>query len=296
MFTPSNFNIQGLKLMDPFSIVASALGITRFAASSILKLHKFIDGLAEAKEVVQDIASTLDGIQRPLASLGELSTSDRAMEDLKKTGVVEAVNKCGKACDKFNKDLEKWTKHSSSTKLSLRDRLSVGVWNREKIRTFRLQIQSCQANVQFAIASTQLIAQHRSKTEHKELEDQLLALQKAIEEHLVLTNEQHFEVQRRREDLQEVSEDEEDDGAQRTLAIKEVEEQSRLLEDDQISSGSILSQVQSERTEHRIGNIVTSGNSQVWVGMPASVVGRITQQIGNVTTTEGSAARVGVFI
>ncbi len=142
--------------MDPFSITVGALGITEFAVSSIVKLHTFINGLAEAKDVVQDIASTLDCIERPLASLEELSISDGAMKHLKKTGVVEAVNKCGEACAKFNKYLEKWTKHSSGTKLSLRDRLSVGIWNREKIRTFRMQIQSCQANVQFAIASTQL--------------------------------------------------------------------------------------------------------------------------------------------
>ena len=79
-----------------------------------------------------------------------------AKEDLEKTGVAEAVNKCGQACADFTKKLEQWTKHSSSTKLSFRDRLSVGVWNKEKIRTFRTQVPSCQAIVQFAIESTQL--------------------------------------------------------------------------------------------------------------------------------------------
>jgi hypothetical protein len=147
--------------MDPFSITVGALGITQFAISSIVQLRDSIYDLAEAKEVVQDVASNLDAVRRPLAALGELSISDEATytaakEDLEKTGVVEAVNNCGQACADFTKNLERWTRHSSSTKLSLRDRLSVGVWNKEKIRTFRTQVRSCQAIVQFAIQSTQL--------------------------------------------------------------------------------------------------------------------------------------------
>lgn len=147
--------------MDPFTITVGALGITEFAMSSIEKLHKFINSLAEAKEVVQDIAANLEAVQRPLAALAELkisnnATYNEAKKDLEKTGVAEAVNGCGQACAEFTKKLEQWTKHSSSTKLSIRDRLSVGVWNKEKIHTFRTRVQSCQAVVQFAVTSTQL--------------------------------------------------------------------------------------------------------------------------------------------
>jgi predicted DNA-binding protein YlxM (UPF0122 family) len=147
--------------MDPFSIAVGALGITEFAIFSINHLRDLIGSLAEAKEVVQDIASTLEAIQRPLAALEEIKISDsatyaEAKSDLEKTGVADVVNKCGQACADFSKKLQQWTKHSSSTKLSLRDRLSVGIWNKEKIRTFRVQIQSCQIIVQFAIESTQL--------------------------------------------------------------------------------------------------------------------------------------------
>jgi hypothetical protein len=148
-------------VMDPLSITASAIGITGFATTSILQLHNLIDSLSEAQDVVTDVASSLANIERPLAALEQLSISDEAAsiatkEALKKTGVAEAVNKCGDACTKFSKNLTKWTKHSSTTKLSLRDRLSVGVWNREKIRTFKLQLQSCEATVHFAVTSTQL--------------------------------------------------------------------------------------------------------------------------------------------
>lgn len=147
--------------MDPLSITAGAVGITGFATTSIVQLHSLIDSFSEAQDVVTDVALSLGNIERPLAALEKLSISDEATaiavkEDLKKTGVVEAVNSCGDTCNEFSKNLTKWTKHSSTTKLSLRDRLTVGVWNKEKIRTLRMQLLSCQATVQLAITSTQL--------------------------------------------------------------------------------------------------------------------------------------------
>lgn len=147
--------------MDPLSITTGVLGITEFAFSSINNLRSLIDGLNEAKDMLQDVTSDLEAIQLPLSALENLqisdsTTYDETKKDLEKTGVAEAVNNCGQACADFAKKLEQWTKHSSTTKLSLRDRLSVGLWNKEKIQTFRMRVSSCRAIVQFAIGSTQL--------------------------------------------------------------------------------------------------------------------------------------------
>ncbi|KAF1810926.1 hypothetical protein P152DRAFT_515351 [Eremomyces bilateralis CBS 781.70] len=290
--------------MDPLSITASTLGITQFAISSIVHLHDFLDNLAEAKEVVRDIASNLEGVQRSLTALEELTISDRATYsaakvDLEKTGVVEAVNNCGQACAKFTDNLKRWTKHSGATQLSLRDRFSVGVWNREKIRTFRMQVQSCQATVHFAATSTQLIVQLRSEqtseTDREKLKGQLQALEAKIQEHMYLTKKQQGDAQSRVQGLQEEPDDEEDGGAQRTLAIQEVEEQTRRLEADQVSSAVIFSQVRSKRTGQDIVNIITSDDSRALVGLPEGVVGKVNQRIRDVTTQRNSAAAVGVF-
>lgn len=88
--------------MDPLSITAGAIGITQFAISSIVQLYDNINDLAKAKEVARDIASTLEGVQRPLAALEKLTISDptiyvAAKADLEKTGIVEAVNS-GQIC------------------------------------------------------------------------------------------------------------------------------------------------------------------------------------------------------
>ncbi|KAF2451233.1 hypothetical protein P171DRAFT_425760 [Karstenula rhodostoma CBS 690.94] len=290
--------------MDPFSITAGAIGITGFATTSIVQLHSLIDNLSEAQNVVPDVASTLANIERPLAALEQVvisdeSTSVAAKEDLRKAGVAEAVNKCGDACSEFGKSLTKWTKHSSATKLSLRDRLSVGVWNREKIRTLRTQLQSCEATVQFAVTSTQLMVQLRSEkiseANRENVKRQLQTLETKIQEHLDFTIRQQEEAKTRKQELQEEPEDEEDDGAQRNLAIKEVEEQSRLLEANQVSCGVVFSQVRPKWSGQDISDIVTSDNSQALVGMPESVVGKINQLIRGVKTEGGSRAIVGVY-
>ncbi|KAF3389776.1 hypothetical protein DPV78_011694 [Talaromyces pinophilus] len=267
--------------MDPFSITVGALGITGFALSSIDHLRGLIGSLADAREVVQDIASSLEAIQRPLTALEQLKISDsatyvEAKSDLEKTGVVEAVNKCGQACADFANQLQQWTKHSRKTKLSLRDRLSVGIWNKEKIHTFRTQVQSCQAIVQFAIGSTQLSlvqfrSEYTSKTNREELKTRLQNLEKAIKEHITLTKELQTKALERKEELQKELEDEEDGGAQRTLAMKEVEEQSRLLEVNRTASKVVASKVLDILLGQRGGDTYTatfsgSHNSGMQIG------------------------------
>ncbi|USP80796.1 hypothetical protein yc1106_08070 [Curvularia clavata] len=261
--------------MDPFSITAGAVGITSFALSSIDQLRKTIDSLAEAQDVFQDITSNLEAIQRPLIALQESRFPDglsctAAKEDLEKTGMAEAVNKCGQACSDFNVQLGKWTKHSTNTKLTLRDRLSVGVWNKEKICTFRTRVQTCQSIVQFSIESTQLLVQLHSASASdaygEELNKRLQALENNLQQHINLTKTLCDEAQKRKEQLSKEPEEEEDDGgAQRKLAIQEVEEQSRLLEAEASLANAISSRLLAERSSQASGNTYSgtiSGTNQ----------------------------------
>jgi hypothetical protein len=116
-----------------------------------------------------------------------------------------------------------------------------------------------------------------------------------VQTHLEITKEMHDEAQKRKQELQEEPEDEEDGGAQRTLAIKEVDEQSRLLEANQVSCGVIFTQLRSKLTSQEIGKVITTDDSRALVGLPESVVGKINQRIGDVTTQKNSVAVVGVF-
>lgn len=130
------------------------------------------------------------------------------------------------------------------------------------------------------------------------MKKQLQALEAKIQGHMDLTKRQQDESLQRKRELEEEpgdEGDEEDTGAQQTLAIREVGEQSRLLEADQVSCGVIFSQVRSKWSGQDISNVITSGNSKALVGPPESVVGKINQRIRDVRTEGGSAAVVGVY-
>jgi hypothetical protein len=149
--------------MEPFGIAAGAFGITSFAINNITQLHGLINSLATAKENVADVATDLQNIQRVLTALNQLSIPDEATSlairaDLQAVGVAQAVNTCGAACSEFSRDLEKWTSHSSNPaeKLSKRDRLSVGIWNQEKIRTYKIRVHSCATIVGLAVKTISL--------------------------------------------------------------------------------------------------------------------------------------------
>jgi hypothetical protein len=116
----------------------------------------------------------------------------------------------------------------------------------------------------------QLHSEHTSTIDRKELNARVQNLEKAIQEHITLINRQHREALGRQEELQEEPEDE-DDGAQRTLALKEVEEQSRLLESDQTASGVLSSQLHTMIQGQHSGNMysatfTSSHNSGMQIG------------------------------
>lgn len=81
---------------------------------------------------------------------------------------------------------------------------------------------------------------------------QLQTLEKAVREHVEVTKRAQSELERQKLELEQNSDDGGDDDAQQELAMKEIEEQSRLLQADQISSGVTFSQVHSRLTGHDI--------------------------------------------
>jgi C4-type Zn-finger protein len=79
----------------------------------------------------------------------------------------------------------------------------------------------------------QLRSERMSQADRENAKGQLQTLETKIQRHFDFTKRQPEEAEKRKQELQQKKpEDEEDGGAQRTLVIKEIEEQSRLLEAD----------------------------------------------------------------
>ncbi len=134
-----------------------------------------------------------------------------------------------------------------------------------------------------------------SSTHHGSTTQQLQTLESQIQTHLELTKKLTSEVSDRRRQLQADHDDDEEDETQVISAIGEVKEQSQVLEQDEISTGVFHAQVHARVTGQEIGDVMTEEGSSALVGMPKSVVGKINQRIGNVTTRGSSSTVVGVF-
>lgn len=134
-----------------------------------------------------------------------------------------------------------------------------------------------------------------SAIERRTMLRQLYVFETMIENHLDSTRKKHGEALDRMRELQEESDDEEDGGVLRTMVIKEIEEQSRILEADQLSCGVVFLQVRSKRSGQDIDEVITSTDSKALVGLPESVVGMMNQHIGKVLTEKSSTAVVGVY-
>ncbi|KAF2717272.1 hypothetical protein K431DRAFT_233567 [Polychaeton citri CBS 116435] len=290
--------------MNSFRITTSDLGITGDALSSIASLHVLISRVNGPPRTLQDIASHLKYIQDSLDILEAIeipndAASDGAKETLRKTGMAGTVNECGQACSSFAQSLAKCMKQPASSNASLLERMSPSAYSQEKIRTFHTLVKTCRTTVHFAVCSTQLFVQRHAdgsaEADNGKLRKQLETLEVQTEEHIELTKVQHKEVQVRKQKLQQEPDNEAGEGAQRELVIREVNEQTRLIEAVQVSLGVIYSQVQSRRTAQQIGNVTTTDESKALVGMPAEVIGKIDQRLGDVSTTKKSVALVGVY-
>lgn len=136
----------------------------------------------------------------------------------------------------------------------------------------------------------QLRSEQTSLADRKTLIEQFQTLEKAVREHLELTKRAQNAVERQKLELEQHLDDEGYDDA-----MREAEEESRLLEADQICSGVIFSQVHSRLTRQDISNVTIADDSRALIGLPESVVGKIEQRIYEVSTEKNSAAAVGVF-
>lgn len=147
--------------MDPFSITAGSVGIAGVAATSFEQLHSRISSFRQAPTDIQSVRTNLEHIRRPLSVLQQLTSSgepssDAALRDIETAGVAEVVQRCSRECDKFSTNIERWTKRSDPDKLVFWDRFLVGVWHKEKFRTFSAQLQSCLDTLQLAVQTAQL--------------------------------------------------------------------------------------------------------------------------------------------
>lgn len=129
------------------------------------------------------------------------------------------------------------------------------------------------------------------------MKNRLLALESAVRMRIEAIKEDQDETHKREDEYREDLEDEEDGGAQRTLSLKEVGEQLRLLEASHASAEALATQIKRNLTMQKIKDVKARDDSTAVAGFINTVADpKIEQDISNVTADKRSFAGAGVIM
>ena len=138
--------------------------------------------------------------------------------------------------------------------------------------------------------------EHSSGADREDTKQRMQLLETKIEEHLELTKQLSGTVGERRGQLEvALAEADDDEQGNLTVAIREVEKQADILEEDVVSSAVMHTQVHAKLTNQTIGNVLLGEGTVAIVGLPKSAVGKMNQRLGNVTTEKNCRIAMGVF-
>jgi hypothetical protein len=142
----------------------------------------------------------------------------------------------------------------------------------------------------------QLRSEQSSDADLQSTKQQLQVLEAKIGDHREWTQQLSDENIDRRDRLQvAIAEAEGEAHEDLAIAIREVDEQDQILEEDFVSSTVLHAQVHAKLAEQTIGNVMMGDGSITTVGLPKSAVGKMNQRIGNVTAESNSRGAVGVY-
>ena len=135
-------------MADPLSIGAGVVGIIVPALHGTRLLLDDLRCIIDAPKAIETLKEDLCSVEMALTSLQ--AVKDVEWELLGNVVVEQSkatINTCTKACDMFQADLQRWTKHSDEGKLSWQDRANVGFFKQRRIKAISDQLQTCQISI-----------------------------------------------------------------------------------------------------------------------------------------------------
>lgn len=146
--------------MDPLSITASAIGIATLAAQTAKAAYNIIDGLVEAPQVIARSRLVLLGTENTLNMLQETlkPSKDKQVELgslLELIALDKTLSSTQEVCVQFNEKITEYTRRSSNTKFSNRDRILVNL-HESKITSLKEELKVCQHTISLMIGTITL--------------------------------------------------------------------------------------------------------------------------------------------
>lgn len=96
--------------MSELEVAAAVIGITDSSLQSLKATYDFFNGRQHVREQLPQVWAEISHLQQNLPSLQFLLTVDEdTLREVRATSIAEAVNDCDSACNRFNRQLGRWT-------------------------------------------------------------------------------------------------------------------------------------------------------------------------------------------
>lgn len=140
---------------DPLGTAAGVVGIVVPAMHATRLLLDDIEKIRGAPATVEGLKKELQGVILATESLQVVKPSELESLGVAKQS-LSAIKTCDEACEAFSKDLRRWTKHSEDGKMSWRDRINVGFFQDENIKSLSTRLQTCKTTLILAVSTATL--------------------------------------------------------------------------------------------------------------------------------------------
>ncbi|CAN9360265.1 unnamed protein product [Alternaria alternata] len=282
--------------MSGLEIAAGVIGITDFGLRGIKGLYDFFQDLQDARENLPQIWHELSCIQSNVVSLKFLSEADEdTLKEVRATGITQGMNDCGSACDKLNRQLIRWTERgvdSFTGKLNFKlhsaqiEKNRVRLWATARMLDMTVGILTLYDNFFIIKRYANYLARKLVHKSEAERAAEISALTQAMDCWKRQAGQERERVSLSLQGL----EDSEDSGV-----IDELDEEESVLKTFIDRSGQTAEQLQAVKLNQTFKGI-NSDDSEVKLGMPASVVDKVARQsITDVTSKNKSKVTVGIW-
>ncbi|KAL9100717.1 MAG: hypothetical protein Q9163_003943 [Psora crenata] len=245
-------------MAEPFSIVASVVGVVFPALHGTRLLLDDLQKLKDAPETIRCLVEDVHSVEMALTTLQ--TVEDQEWLSL---GIAEesrtTISTCTKACDQFRAKLQHWTRHSEDGKLARKDRASLGFLKARQITAMSEQLQNCKLTISSIVSIATLYSSIRHTRMTEGIKKIISTKQTEIEGAITTRDKKLIVLENKLEELSLSSDEQEAAGSteSKAEALQQLEEERKALN----ASREVLNKLLSKSQEEAIAKAAAKNQS-----------------------------------
>jgi hypothetical protein len=130
--------------MDVFSIATGVVGVIGPTLQCVRLLVDDLQKISNAPDTVKALTRNLKSMDLALASIEAITdTQWISLGEAVAAQSHDAITTCKDSCERFKTSLSSWTRHSADETLSWRDRIILGIFRENQIKSMSKQLHHC---------------------------------------------------------------------------------------------------------------------------------------------------------